>query len=86
VGVRRDPSMKKFDKFILTLLAIMIIIATQTLKQHYIIDVIAGLIITEGFFWIILKSKLHIKVGKIFTKLNYKFGILKKVEKEQKKS
>lgn len=81
VGVRRDPSMKKIDKFILTLLAIMIIIATQTLKQHYIIDVIAGLIITEGFFWIILKSKLHIKVGKIFTKLNYKFGILKKVEK-----
>ncbi|QWC00510.1 phosphatase PAP2 family protein [Mycoplasmatota bacterium] len=78
IGARLDKNMPKVNKIIIYILALMIIIATQTLKQHYIIDLIVGVILTEGLYWIVLKFKIHKFFGHIFTKLNFKFNLQKK--------
>ncbi|MCF7924228.1 MAG: phosphatase PAP2 family protein [Candidatus Izimaplasma sp.] len=78
IGVRLDKKMPKPAKIIIVFLALAIIIATQTLKQHYIIDLIAGIILGEAFFWLLKDSVIVVKVGNFFDKLNYKTGLIKK--------
>ncbi len=75
IGVRLDKNMPKLSKIIIYVLSISIIIATQTLKQHYIIDVIAGILIAEAFFWIVVKFKWYLYFGRIFKKINIKFHL-----------
>ncbi len=70
IGVRMDKTMPKAMKVFLWALGISICISTQTLKQHYIIDLITGLALVEGFYWILKGSKLVIKVENFFTKIN----------------
>ncbi|MFP4477877.1 MAG: phosphatase PAP2 family protein [Candidatus Izemoplasmatales bacterium] len=77
IGVRLDKNMPKLPKAIIYTIAIMIIVATQTLKQHYIIDLIVGILLTEAIFWIVIKFKWYEYVGKIFKKINIKFNLEK---------
>ncbi|MFO7969454.1 MAG: phosphatase PAP2 family protein [Candidatus Izemoplasmatales bacterium] len=78
IGVRIDKKMPKISKIAIFALAISIIIATQTLKQHYVIDLIAGLLLGEIFYWLLKDSAIVKKVGNFFDKLNYKTGLIKK--------
>lgn len=80
LGVRLDERMPKLSKIILWLISIAIIISTQTLKQHYIIDLIAGVLIAEGLFWLVIKSKLYKYFGKVFQFISYKLHLSKKEE------
>lgn len=77
VGVRLDKKMPKAIKVLMYTLSLSIIIATQTLKQHYIIDLIAGIVIAEGLFWIILKSKIYLPVGLWFEKWAVNWHLIK---------
>lgn len=77
IGARLDKKMPKLTKTIIYLLAFAIIFATQTLKQHYIIDLIVGIILAEGLFWVILKSKIYIPIGHWFERTAKKLHILK---------
>ncbi|MFW5794602.1 MAG: phosphatase PAP2 family protein [Bacillota bacterium] len=80
IGVRLDKKMPIITKTIIIILAVSIIVATQTLKQHYIIDLIVGILLGEVFYWILKDSKIVKKVGNFFDKLNYKTGLIKKTE------
>lgn len=55
----------------------MVFISTQFTKQHYIADVIAGVLIAEICLYIGRHTKLYKKTSKIFDKINAKvLGIL----------
>lgn len=79
LALRHDKEMPKFIKIFMFSLSILIIVSTQTLKQHYIIDSIAGIFITEGLYWIILKSKFDLKVGHWFTLWGVKWHLIDQV-------
>ena len=70
IGVRRDKTMPKVNKFLIVSIAISIIIATQTLKQHYIIDVIVGIAIAESIYWMIYQFKIYHFFELFFNHLN----------------
>lgn len=75
ISLRLDKKIPIYNKIIIVVLSVMIIIATQTLKQHYIIDLIVGIILAEVAYWTLRKSK----VVKLFTvwiqKLNGKLKL-----------
>ena len=75
IAVRMDKKMPSVIKIVIWVLSIAIIIATQTLKQHYIIDLIVGLLLAEVAFWILKNSKLVEIVKKWFTNLNKKLKL-----------
>jgi membrane-associated phospholipid phosphatase len=56
--LRLDKKVPIWPKVIIWTLSLTIIIATQTLKQHYIIDLIVGIILAEAAYWILKDSKL----------------------------
>jgi membrane-associated phospholipid phosphatase len=75
LGARLDKSMPKLGKIIIWTLAIAICISTQTLKQHYIIDLIAAIALAEGLFWLIKNTKLVNWFERTFTKINQKLHL-----------
>lgn len=80
VGARLDKKMPKGIKILIFALSLSIIIATQTLKQHYIIDLIAGVAIAESLFWIVFKSKIYLPIGQWFDRLSVKWHIIDKIK------
>lgn len=72
IGVRMDKKMPIVPKIVIWVLAIAITISTQTLKQHYIIDVITAIVLAEVFYFWLRKSPFVDKVEAFFTKLNKK--------------
>jgi len=75
LGARLDKKMPIIPKIIIWTLGIAICISTQTLKQHYIIDLIAAIALGEVFFWILKDSKLARWFETQFTKLNIKWNL-----------
>lgn len=57
------------------ILGLSIIIATQTLKQHYIIDVILGIALAEGTYWLLKDSKFSLWLTTHFVKINQKYDL-----------
>ena len=72
IGVRMDKKMPKLAKIIIWTLTISICISTQTLKQHYIIDLISAIALVEATYWIFRKSKAALALQNFFTKINKK--------------
>ncbi len=70
IALRMIKKSPLLPKIIIWVLAISIIISTQTLKQHYIIDLLVGLALAELSYWTLRKSKLVKWFEKIFSKLN----------------
>lgn len=56
---------KWYQKFSLVF-AVMVIISTQVLKQHYIVDAIAALVLVEGFWRFYQSGQRHNWVYRIF--------------------
>ena len=79
LAVRLDKKMPKRSKILIYTLSISIIIATQTLKQHYIIDLIAGIIIAEGLFWFVIKTKIYLPISRWFDHLSVKWHIIDEI-------
>jgi len=75
LGARMDKKMPTPIKIIIWTLGISICISTQTLKQHYIIDLITGIGIAEIFYWIVKDSKAVLSLQKFFTKINQKLKL-----------
>jgi membrane-associated phospholipid phosphatase len=68
--IRLDRKMPMVAKVIIWTLSIAIIVATQTLKQHYVIDLIAGIALAELAFWLLKDTKLVTIFKGWMTKLN----------------
>ncbi len=75
LGVRLSKNMHIGHKITIWILSIAIIISTQTLKQHYIIDLIVGIALAEAAYWLLRNSKFVKWLEKIFTNLNQKLNI-----------
>jgi len=70
ITIRLDRKMPMVAKVIIWTLSIAIIVATQTLKQHYVIDLIAGIALAELAFWLLKDTKVVTIFKGWMTKLN----------------
>jgi len=75
IAIRMDKKMPITAKIIIAFLAIGIIISTQTIKQHYIIDSIVGLALAELAYWTLRNSKIVNIFSNNITKFNQKLKI-----------
>lgn len=75
LGARFDKKMPIYNKIIIWFFSLAIIISTQTLKQHYIIDLIVAVALAEIAYWAFRNSKLSIWLNKVFSKLNTRLKI-----------
>lgn len=73
-SVRLDKKMPNVMKILIVGMSVIIMIATQTTKQHYIIDTIAAIGVTEIVFQIVLHTKGWMKLQKGYSWLNRKCG------------
>lgn len=55
--------------------AILVCISTQVTKQHYIIDVFGGIILSEVCYLIGRKTNLYQGLWKVFEKINQRVGL-----------
>ena len=65
-GVAGSEKVPKWYQSFSLVFAILIIISTQVLKQHYIVDAIAALVLVEGFWRFFQKGQRHKWVIRIF--------------------
>ncbi|MDD3842510.1 MAG: phosphatase PAP2 family protein [Candidatus Izemoplasmatales bacterium] len=74
-GVRLDKKMPLPAKLFIIILSVVIMISTQTTKQHYIIDTIAAVAICEAAYWILKKSPAVNGLEHFYSQINGKLGI-----------
>lgn len=75
IGIRRDKSIPLPFVLFTWIMNIVIILSTQTTKQHYIIDMLAALVIAEATYWIIKDTKFPKWLNKTFSKWNQHFKL-----------
>lgn len=75
LGARLDKKMPKGIRIMAWIFAIAVCISTQTLKQHYIIDMITGVALAEAAYWVLKDSKAVNWLEVRFTKLNQKLHL-----------
>ncbi len=66
VGMRGRKDIPAWYRRFTGCFAILIMISTQVTKQHYIVDLVAGVLLAEGCFFIGRKSRLWIPVRCFF--------------------
>ncbi len=75
IGVRLDKKMPVVPKIIIWTMAISICISTQTMKQHYIIDLISAIALVEVAYWTMKDWKAIGKLENFFTRINQKLNL-----------
>ena len=66
LGFRNQLNMKKSYRIFALVFAILICLSTQFVKQHYIVDLISGIILAEVVFFIVNKYDLGRFLQKIY--------------------
>ena len=75
IGIRRSKKIPLWYKFFSCIFALLVCASTQFTKQHYIIDVFAGIILAEVCFFITTHTNIYTYIQNIFEKINrYVFG------------
>lgn len=75
LGVRMDKKIPKGLVIFSWLINLMIIVSTQTTKQHYIIDTIVAVALAEVTFWLIKDRKFSKWLEGVFSSLNRKLKL-----------
>ena len=75
LGLRLDKKIPLVHRIVIWTLSLAIIISTQTLKQHYIIDLIVAIALAEAAYWIFRDSKFAMWLKKVFSNLNNKCNL-----------
>jgi len=70
LGARMDRKMPKAAKIAIWVIAIAICVSTQTLKQHYVIDLITGIALPEAAYWLLRNARAVGRLEYHFTKAN----------------
>lgn len=84
IGIRKSQIVPLWYKIFSCIFAIMVFASTQFTKQHYIVDVIAGVTIAEVCAYIGTHTQLYKKISRFFEKINNKvFGEAHYDEKKQ---
>ena len=71
IGIRKQKHIPAWYKAFSAVFAIMVFASTQFTKQHYIVDVFAGVAIAELSYFIGTHTDLYKKIWKMFDKVNY---------------
>ena len=66
IGIKNRMDIPNWYKGISFVFALLICISTQTLKQHYMIDWIGGILLAEITFWIANHCKLYRYIQQLF--------------------
>lgn len=75
IGIRGRKNIPWWYRGFSCIFSIMVFASTQFTKQHYIVDVILGVIIAELCLYIGKHTQLYKKISKIFNRINIKvFG------------
>ncbi|MBO4396845.1 MAG: phosphatase PAP2 family protein [Eubacterium sp.] len=80
IGIRRAKNVPLWFKFFSAISAVVIMISTQFLKQHYIADVISGVALAELCYWISGHMWLPVRIRKIYENFIIKHFHVKKLE------
>jgi len=70
ISLRMIKDTPIIPKIIIWVMSLSIIVATQTLKQHYIIDLIVGIALAESSYWVLKDSKLVNWFEAFFSRIN----------------
>ncbi len=76
IGIRKSKKVSTWYKVFSCVMALLICASTQFTKQHYMIDVVGGLVLAEVCFWIAHHSQLVIVISKLYDSIRrWIFGI-----------
>lgn len=78
IGIRGNERVPKWYRAFSCIFALLVVISTQTTKQHYIADAIAGILIAEVLFAMNKRLSIYRYVQHFFDKINRKLGFIKK--------
>ena len=62
--------------------AVLVCISTLVTKQHYIIDLIAGVLLAEAMYLVGQKTDWYLKLQSMFTKINRGVHLERAIDKE----
>lgn len=75
LAVRNQKGIYKWYQHTSLIIAILVCISTVVIKQHYLIDVVAGVLIAEFTYRITLNYSLGKYVQPLYEKINYKLHL-----------
>ena len=75
MGIRHQKKIPEWYQRFSLVFAILVCISTQVTKQHYIIDVFGGIILSEVCYLIGRKTNLYQGLWKVFEKINQQVGL-----------
>ena len=83
IGIRHQKKIPVWYQRFSCVFAILVCVSTQVTKQHYIIDVFGGIILSELCYLIGKKTNLYQGLWKVFEKINHLTGLEKKSRQEK---
>jgi membrane-associated phospholipid phosphatase len=76
IGIRRSKKVPLWYKVFSCVFAVMVCLSTQFTKQHYMVDVLGGILISELCYLLSCNTRIYLYIEKAFLGLNRKiFGI-----------
>lgn len=85
VGIRGQKQIPKWYQRFSMIFAILVCISTQVTKQHYIVDLIAGILLAEGCYQIGQKTNWYQKLWSFFGRINGLLGLEDRGKKQKGK-
>ena len=70
LGIRKCSQIKPVAKWSILIFVLLVCASTQFTKQHYIVDVIGGILVALVSFEVGMKTDLYKPVEKIFSRIN----------------
>lgn len=70
IGIRRSQKIPLWYKFFSCIFALLVCASTQFTKQHYIIDVFAGIFLAEACYFVATHTNIYKTVQRVFEKIN----------------
>lgn len=82
VGIRGQKKVPVWYQRFSCVFAVLVCISTQVTKQHYIIDLVAGVLLAEAMYLVGQKTDWYLKLQGIFTKVNRGVRLERAIDKE----
>lgn len=70
IGIRRSKKIPLWYKVFSCIFAVLVFASTQFTKQHYLIDIVGGVLIAELSYFIAYHTKVYLGVERFFTWVN----------------
>jgi membrane-associated phospholipid phosphatase len=78
IGIRGNQKVPAWYRAFSCVFALLVVVSTQTTKQHYIADAVAGILLAEILFALNKRISAYRYVQTFFEKINAKLGLTNK--------